>query len=48
MSKIKSGGDTFGVTFHLCTTTSYSQIKIPHSCKTNRLMLYIGLKYITT
>ena len=27
MSKIKLGGDTFGVTFHLWTTTSYSQSK---------------------
>ena len=42
MSKIKLGGDTFGVTFHLWTTTSYSQIKIPHSCK-----FYLYTKSIT-
>ena len=29
MSKIKLGGDTFGVTFHHWTTTSYSQSKSP-------------------
>ena len=31
MSKIKLGGDTFGVTFHLWATTSYSLSKIPNS-----------------
>jgi len=48
MSKIKLGGDTFGVTFHLWTTTSYSQSKSPHSCKTppNRGIYWVLLNHL--
>ena len=49
MSKIKLGGDTFGVTFHLWTTTSYSQSKSPNSCKTttNRGIYWVLLIHQT-
>jgi len=55
MSKIKSGGDTFGVTFHLWTTTSYSQSKsggqsAPSSSLTTQVQANLAsqsVKYIT-